>query len=302
MSMVKIDGQKIKYFREKQGLTQLYLATAVDVTTDTISRWENKRYPSIKKDNGLKLADALGVSLEELLETETQEVPAKTVVKKDTENTPTLTITTKRKRVFAIALGCLALLGGLSFVFFKVFFSSPSVHPFTAVRTAPEHFTAGQPFPVLLTVSQTGKQEASFILKEKRIKGAKILHCNPQRSLKKTPNPAMSWIAKTREPMVFSYIVVLEASPGVDFFFEGSVSTRNGQSAPITGVHKTVSGVFHWADKNRDNVINDEEVLTVYDVYSAVKGLEQEIDLIEEIWLGEGYSWNSQTQEYQIIE
>ena len=68
MSMVKIDGAKIKLLREQQGLTQLYLATAVEVTTDTISRWENRRYPSIKRDNGLKLAEALNVQLEDILE------------------------------------------------------------------------------------------------------------------------------------------------------------------------------------------------------------------------------------------
>ena len=68
MSMIKIDGGKIKRLREQQGLTQLYLATAVQVTTDTISRWENRRYPSIKKENGLKLAEALNVELQEILE------------------------------------------------------------------------------------------------------------------------------------------------------------------------------------------------------------------------------------------
>ncbi len=70
MSMVKVDGAKIKRLREEQGLTQLYLATAVQVTTDTISRWENRRYPSIKKENGIKLAEALNVALEDILEEE----------------------------------------------------------------------------------------------------------------------------------------------------------------------------------------------------------------------------------------
>ncbi len=76
MSMVKIDGAKIKQLREQQGLTQLYLATAVEVTTDTISRWENRRYPSIKRDNGLKLAEALNVPLEDILE-ETPSSPSR---------------------------------------------------------------------------------------------------------------------------------------------------------------------------------------------------------------------------------
>ena len=72
--MVKIDGSKVKTLRESKGLTQLYIATVVEVTTDTISRWENKRYPSIKEENALKLAEALEVSLEDILEKE-DEVP-----------------------------------------------------------------------------------------------------------------------------------------------------------------------------------------------------------------------------------
>ena len=48
IQMVKIDGARVRRLREQKGLTQLYVATAVQVTTDTISRWENKRYPSIK--------------------------------------------------------------------------------------------------------------------------------------------------------------------------------------------------------------------------------------------------------------
>ena len=52
--MVKIDGSKVRAIREAKGLTQLYVATAVEVTTDTVSRWENKRYPSVKKENGIQ--------------------------------------------------------------------------------------------------------------------------------------------------------------------------------------------------------------------------------------------------------
>ena len=66
--MIKIDGARIRQLREQKGLTQLYIATAVDVTTDTVSRWENKRYPSIKKENGIRLAEALEVELEDILE------------------------------------------------------------------------------------------------------------------------------------------------------------------------------------------------------------------------------------------
>ena len=68
--MVGIDGTKIRKLREEKGLTQLYLSTVVGVTTDTISRWENKRYPTIKLENAEKLAHALQVKLDDILEDE----------------------------------------------------------------------------------------------------------------------------------------------------------------------------------------------------------------------------------------
>ena len=76
--MVKIDGTQVRRLREAKGLTQLYMATVVGVTTDTISRWENKRYPSIKVENGRKLAEALEVNLEEILEKEEKKPAAAT--------------------------------------------------------------------------------------------------------------------------------------------------------------------------------------------------------------------------------
>ncbi len=39
VAMVRISGEKLRSLREQQELTQLYLATAVEVTTETISRW-----------------------------------------------------------------------------------------------------------------------------------------------------------------------------------------------------------------------------------------------------------------------
>ncbi|RMF44936.1 MAG: XRE family transcriptional regulator, partial [Deltaproteobacteria bacterium] len=64
---VSIDGRVIRQIREDKKLTQLYVAKVVGVTTDTISRWENNRYPSIKRDNALLLSEALEVPVETLL-------------------------------------------------------------------------------------------------------------------------------------------------------------------------------------------------------------------------------------------
>ena len=72
LPVVPIDGSKIKTIREAKKLTQLYVANVVGVTTDTISRWENNRYPAVKRDNAEKLAAALEVDLAEIVKSEEQ--------------------------------------------------------------------------------------------------------------------------------------------------------------------------------------------------------------------------------------
>src|SRR6056297_2481262 len=67
-SSVAVDATAIRRIREEKKLTQLYVAKVVGVTTDTVSRWENNRYPSIKRENALRLAEALEVSVEQIIE------------------------------------------------------------------------------------------------------------------------------------------------------------------------------------------------------------------------------------------
>jgi len=62
-SAVCVDAAVVKRIRESRRLTQLYVSKVVGVTTDTISRWENNRYPTIRRENALKLAEALEVPL-----------------------------------------------------------------------------------------------------------------------------------------------------------------------------------------------------------------------------------------------
>src|SRR5512139_1399937 len=64
---LSLNGVVLKRLREEKRLTQLYVSKVVGVTTDTISRWENNRYPTMRRDNALKLAEALEVPLAELL-------------------------------------------------------------------------------------------------------------------------------------------------------------------------------------------------------------------------------------------
>ncbi|MCB0641176.1 MAG: helix-turn-helix transcriptional regulator [Phaeodactylibacter sp.] len=63
-------GKNIRRFREKQGLTQEIVADFLGVQREVVSYYEhNKRAVPIKQLN--QLADLFGISLSELLETQT---------------------------------------------------------------------------------------------------------------------------------------------------------------------------------------------------------------------------------------
>lgn len=66
-SKVQLDGSTVRKIREKQKLTQYYISKVVGVTIDTVSRWENNRYPTVRRENALLLSEALEVPIEEIL-------------------------------------------------------------------------------------------------------------------------------------------------------------------------------------------------------------------------------------------
>lgn len=305
MSMIKIDGQKIKTLREQQGLTQLYLATAVDVTTDTISRWENKRYPSIKKENGIRLAEALEVELEEILDNQLETVAGNETTAEPAQTTQPQSDKPGETSVLKKSWPILILSGTLFAVILAFLFSYFDIEKditVTATRLIPTHFIAGQPFPVIVELSGNSDKEVAFILKESLPPGATILQTLPVRNGKNDDNPSLKWITKSVVPATFFYLIKTGKNQMGDISFTGTIATAGGDAQPVRGSSILQPGQHHWADTDTDNIISDKEILTVYDKYAKLQGLEDEIDLIEEIWLGEGYSWNPATEQFDITQ
>ncbi len=292
--MIKIDGHKVKELRENQGLTQLYLATAVEVTTDTISRWENKRYPSIKKENGLKLAETLGVALEDILEMEKEPEPLSDSQQPET----TLPKGNKNKYIlpFFLVVIVISLIGGY------LYFKREKMPVILAHRILPERTIAGLPFPVVVKVD-IQPEALALILKETLPKKALILASSPEVAMNSGGKNNIKWIQKIHGNRVFAYMVQLDGEPASVSMFSGTVSSRETTAEPIDVIgNKSIQlGLHHWADTNGDNIISDREILTVYDQYSDIEGFNIDIDLIERMWLGSGYTWDQKNKSFSIL-
>jgi len=298
VAMIRIDGARVRQLREDQGLTQLYLATAVEVTTDTISRWENRHYPTIKRENGLRLAEALGVELEEILEK-----PAKAdgPVQDSPSSTPATRAGLPLKKYNLLLNISLAVM--IPVVIGLMIWKKqpkPETIELKASRSLPAACAPGLAFPVIITV-HTGR-EMPLLVRENVPANLEILKTIPDATSQS--GNTLKWIRKEGgEHLLTGYLARARGEYGTQFSFSGNIAVRQGQKqeADISGDDVILLKPVHWADTNRDYVISDDEVLEVYDKFGGIAELEVDLDSIEEIWMGSGYRWNQKDQTIEIL-
>jgi transcriptional regulator with XRE-family HTH domain len=284
---VAIDGARIKSVREAKKLTQLYVASVVGVTTDTISRWENNRYPSIKRDNAEKLASALEVELGDILRRdEVQEVP-------ETAPSPP---SGRGLRFLLSGLAALALLMLAIFFLNRHLAQAP-----TAVRWAPHFAAPGEVMPVQIKLTRQGGGNTGFILKEKLPDGWQLVSAVPPSSAAEASGSAIKWlIPGGTAPVTVSYTVRLPASPALrsEARLQGEIvlhSSGMNRTEPVAGSSNVRIGPYHWADTNGDGRIDDDEIMPAYYICEEMKGLDLDWKIIEAIWSGKGYHWDAKS-------
>ena len=323
--MVKIDGSKVRAIREAKGLTQLYVATAVEVTTDTVSRWENKRYPSVKKENGIKLAKALEVELDEILDVSTLQEDTDTEINADsfpatdhaTDQSPDKvnrlqqnhyekqSARAKRfnSKVLFFALPVVLVLLCIGLYYFLTGRGNVADSAISVERIVAPHFIAGQTLPVFVQIEKNDQNAVSIIVKEQLPPGCRMGSVSPPPSGEDLGN-TIKWLTRITGSTTFFFTVITEPTFQGSLHFSGvSRDTLSGDAAlNITGDSKSASSLHHWADANGDNRISDEEILAVYDLLSSDTNQIIDLDLLEEIWLGDGYIWQPEKQQFTIVQ
>lgn len=284
---VCLDSAAVRRIREAKKLTQLYVAKVVGVTTDTISRWENNRYPSIKRENALKLAEALEVGVEELLQQSAEEGtggPAE-----EEEATPVVI-------KFLPLLGVLVVLVAVA-VYLSYHHQEPPGPVMVAQRVLPGFAAPGGIIPVRVRLD-TAAETKGFILREHFPHGWKLIEANPPPSSLNNEDGTARWIVKpgeTRPAIVYLVRVAGTAKMESIASFSGEiVANPNGNNAPttITGMTEITIGPYLWADQNGDGRVDDSEMLSASDTFDEMKGVHLDWNQLEDIWDAEGYRWD----------
>lgn len=291
--IVAIDGATIRRIREAKRLTQLYVASVVGVTTDTISRWENNRYPSVKRDNAEKLAQALEVSLEDILRREeaTEEIPD------ENQTEPPL----PRRWLLPAVILLLAGASILGIVLFRG--TAPGLK---AERTLPPYSAPGQILPVQVKVERPAEGGSGFILKERIPSGWRFVSATPPVTGEAGTREIKWLIPAGAGAMTISYTLLspreIPLKTAVDFGGEVVRSDEGGtRREPVGGAARVTVAGIHWADVNGDGRIDDNEIMPAYYLTEEMKGLGLDWKTIETIWTGAGYTWNGKLKTFEVV-
>ncbi len=284
LSTVCIDAAELKRIRERMQLTQLYVSKVVGVTTDTISRWENNRYPTIRRSNALKLAEALEVSLDEILLKPDDDVAEPTV---------------SEKKTFPLSWSIFAIVVIVAIIAVISFFSksTPPAATVTAERVLPIFAAPGSKIPVQIRLTHRA-QSAGIIVREYFPKGWKIVQAHPPASSLDNIHGVARWIIKAgdnRDRVVYLVQVDTMAKVDTEESFQGEiVASREGsQSAvPIQGDNSIKNAPVHWADTNGDGTIDDVEMLEGSFTIEDMTGVHIDWNDLESLWGAGSYAWD----------
>jgi len=289
---VCLDSAAVRSIREDKKLTQLYVSKVVGVTTDTISRWENNRYPTVKRENALRLADALEVDVDAILEGGEEAGNFQDVV---TESS----FFPRRRYRWLLAVAVLAVLSSMVFFLYNRQREVP-LGSLAADRWLPQFAAPGSVLPVRIHLEpDTGLK--GFILREHFPVGWKLIEASPPPSSLDNEQGTARWIVKPGEDRrIVSYLVKVDeqAPVGKTLSLVGEVVVSpEGRSKPVSvrGAARVEVSPFHWADLNGDRRIDDGEMLLASDTFEAMKGVHLDWNQLEKIWDSGSYQWDAPT-------
>lgn len=292
---VCLDSVAVRRIREEKKLTQLYVSKVVGVTPDTISRWENNRYPTVKRENALRLAEALEVEVDALLQRQEDEAgPAERSGAPSFFNRPV--------GRWLVLLLLLFGAGGLWF-----FFRPPKLtSSLLAERWLPRYAAPGGLLPVRIHL-EADTERKGFILRERFPLGWKIVEASPSPTSLDNVEGMARWIVKP-ESSLGSIAYLLQVGAAADLgavaVFSGEVvvgADEQSQPLAVKGQTQVETAPFHWADLNGDSQVDDGEMLSGSEDFTAMPGIPLDWDALEKIWDAGSYRWDRPAESFVPI-
>ncbi|MCF6179364.1 MAG: helix-turn-helix domain-containing protein [Geopsychrobacter sp.] len=292
---VSIDGEVIRRIREEGRLTQLYVSKVVGVTTDTVSRWENNRYPTMRRDNALRLAEALEVDLASIL-----------YKLSDTAEEPALKATSvpgrKSYRLYYLLALLVFVLAGIVFTYLR---RAPlPANLLSGHRRVPAYTAPGARVPIQLEINSKKKLKG-LIVREEFPPGWNLVEADPPPTSLDNLHGNARWMI--RNPSQQQKIVYVLQPPeniqfGREVRLQGEVvANPDGQrfayKVPSKGVLKIAP--LHWADMDGNSKIDDLEILEVSDMVDASEKIHYDWDLIEKMWDADGYLFDQKKKIFE---
>ncbi len=271
---LRLDGARVRSIREAKGLTQLYVAEVVGVSVDTVSRWENNRTASVRRENAEALARALEVELEEILPA-TRPGPPR-----------------KRGRPVWLA-GALAS----ALVLAAAWWLWVGGGEVEARRLLPPYCPPGTRIPVVIEVEAAGTRPVRVVVREELPRGWAFEGAVPPPAQGPGDDGVVRWILTVSGGSArIGYVVRAPAGPeGSTHRFRGRVVTRaRGDGQPIRGEARTDLEYVHWADQDADFEISDAEVLGALERLDAVAGLGLSAGDLRALWGAGEYEWDEE--------
>ena len=286
---VQLDGSAIRRIREEQKLTQFYIAKVVGVTTDTVSRWENNRYPTVRRDNAVLLAEALEVPVEDIL--------------LDVASTGKHAVGFRFSLMTYLLIGVFCVLSS-----FGLYFYLNRIHvddyQLSVQRLLPPHASVATHLPVRVLIEISSGTIDGMVLRENFPKGFKLIEADPIPSSLDNINGSARWILQSvTRPLLVSYLLQPDPSivPGDTLRFQGDLivhSSGENNTAMVAGDTLIPVDNYHWADANRDLIIDDGEALDASVTSIAMENVHVDWDLIEAIWEAGRYRFDSEKQKF----
>ncbi len=288
-----VDGTTARRIREEKQLTQLYVSKVVGVTTDTISRWENNRYPSIKRENALRLAEALEVPVEAIVRAEEGECAEEALSADELQGAPKVKI-----RLWLI-VGLLGLVAAATSFYYLQNRNLPVFH-LSASRQLPTFAAPGSVIPVRVRF-ETDSDLKGIIVREHFPAGWKLIEASPPPSSLDNERGTVRWIIKQdEERRMVVYLVRVAADPGgsTEASLSGEIVIDRRSPLSIGGGNTVKIAPYHWADHNGDSVVDDSEMLQASDTFDDMKGVHLNWANLEALWDSGRYRWNGKKKDF----